>query len=129
MIRPPRSTGERSHDPKVSHCTPQTGSGCSENKVTLASGCSQLVKHDGVPEPLQVLHQVSLDRLSVALGDVGASFVVDAGWVLQQVIGDAQDRVADGDRRPLLAPSCRQPPVLRLEGGALGAPGRLRGLG
>jgi hypothetical protein len=68
------------------------------------------VKHDGVPEPLEAAHQGSLDRLSVALGDiVGASFVVDAGRVLQQVVGDAQDGVAKGDRRPLLAPPCRQP--------------------
>ena len=95
-----------------------------------ALGDAHGLKHDRVPEPLEAADQVALDRLAVALGDVvGAALLVDAGRVVQQVVDDAQDRVANGDGGPLLAPSRRQASVLRLERGPLGAAGCLGRLG
>src|SRR5829696_4951492 len=60
---------------------------------------------------------------------VRATLVVDARWVVQQVIDNAQNRVAHGNRRPLLPASRRQPSVLCLQGGSLGAAGCLGRLG
>ena len=67
------------------------------------------MQHDHIPEPLQAADQVALERLAIPLGARRACLaLVDARWVLQQVIDDAQDRVADGDGRPLLP---RVPPT------------------
>src|SRR5215212_7192544 len=84
------------------------------------------MKHDRISELLEAADQMPLDCLAVALvASVGASLLIDAGRVSQQVIDDAQDRMPDGDGRALLAPPGRQAPVLRLQGGSFSPAGCL----
>jgi hypothetical protein len=80
------------------------------------------LKHDRAPVPLEATDHVTLECLAVASGDnVSALLLGDAGRVVRQVGGDAEDRVLDGDR---IAPPRRQAPVLRVEEGPLGPAGR-----
>src|SRR5262249_43879503 len=78
---------------------------------------------------LEAADEPALDGVAGALVEVvGAEVGVDlAGG--EQVVGDDQDAVADGDGGPLGAPPRRQPPVLGAQVGLRGAAGALGRLG
>src|SRR5438067_2392046 len=77
------------------------------SKVDLVTALGSLgFEDDAVAELLQTMGEAALDTGSVALVEVVGPEVLVLGPARQQVIGDHQDRMRDGDRGLLLAAPC-----------------------
>src|SRR5688500_18037314 len=95
--------------------------------VKMASS-GDLLEGDLVAEGLEAADQAVLEGLLVPPIEVVAAQVAIGGGVLQQVIGDDQDAVADRQSCLLLAAAARQPMILRAEVSVARAAGGLGGL-
>ena len=82
---------------------------------------------DGVAQCFQAVDQSTGDVLFVALIEIARSEIGVIHPVAQQVMGDDEDGVADGDDRLLLATSCNETVVLRAEVGVASATAGVRG--
>src|SRR3954471_3460073 len=80
---------------------------------------------DFVAEGLQATDEALLDRGPVSFIEVLRAQVGIARLAGQHVVGDHENRMADGDRRFLLAAAGKEAPILRAEVSGLTAPDRV----
>src|SRR5215213_3721700 len=98
---------------------------CCENTLPPSRGW---IKQDRVAETLQASDEPPFDGLTIALVEIVLAQVAIDVPLAEQVVGDNQDGVANGDRRPLCTAPCSEPVILGRQVRAFGASRRSGGL-